>query len=91
MCRRERTEKLLFIAVVFSCTLIFAVWRKYDALQPTVRFCCRDNGTCINSDVIKASEFNSSSSSDIEYRIVKGKPCSQLYTEDELNFTIREV
>lgn len=89
MFRGDKTEKLLFIAIAFGFTLIFAVWRKYDAVQPTVRFCCRDNGTCIDSDVIKASDFNSSLSNDIEYRIVKGKPCKELYKEDE--FAIREV
>lgn len=88
MFRQTRILSLLAITIVFISLLLIAQLT-FDE-RPIVRFCCPKQGSCIYPDEVSASEINSSWSSEVRFRVLKEKPCDDMYEENN-SFVIQLV
>lgn len=70
----------LAVTLVFSFLLCHSIWFNDHEIHE-VRYCCRENGTCIDRDVISASEIYAGGNSSHRFKVNKNKPCQELYNE----------
>lgn len=72
-----------FILTLSFCSLLFYVIWVDDREIPEVRYCCRMNSTCIDKDVISASDIFADGNSSHSFNVIRRKPCFQLIEGDD--------
>lgn len=73
---------LLSIAAVFALLIVLTSWLSTE--ESFIRFCCRDNQSCIENDEILASEINTTWDIEGNWKVIKGEPCPDLFKSTEI-------
>lgn len=54
--------------------------------ESCVRFCCYDSSTCLDKDYLNISAISEASNLNKNYKVLKGKPCKEMFVEDSWAF-----